>query len=296
VTAKVIDAVFGLFALIPLELRVLLGRFLGWVLNVVFRFRRADVDTHLSYAFPDMDDRGRAALRATAYRHMGLLMVELLSLPCMKAQKVLDLSEVTGVEHLEHARAHGKGVFVLAAHLGNWEMGLAALARHGIGSHVIVKEIKSKAGAYAADKIRGSHGATPIPRRRSLRMIARVLRDGGGVGFVLDQNTTADEGVFVQFFGRPACTMPGLAILSQRYQAPVVPIQFSRDDDLRHHRVTFFPELEWEELSRDKEANIRHNTQRYTAAIESLIRQHPDQWLWVHRRWRTRPPADSPVR
>ena len=239
-----------------------------------------------------MDGPQRRQLRDRVYRHFGLLLLELLALPCMEKNTLLELCTVSGIEHLKRVLTRGRGAFVLAGHLGNWELGLAALAASGFDTYTIAKEIRGRAGAHAADRIRQAHGVKPIPRRRSLRKIARALRANGGIGFALDQNMTADEGVFVQFFGHPACTMPALAVLSQRYQAPVLPVQFYRDDDMRHHRVVFLPEVTWEETSSNLAANIRHNTQRYTAMLEQLIQEHPDQWLWVHRRWRTQPPHD----
>jgi KDO2-lipid IV(A) lauroyltransferase len=217
------------------------------------------------------------------------MLIETVRLPQAQEKEVLDRCEFHGVEHLQAAAAKGKGVLVLAGHIGSWELALAAAALRGYPVHIIFKEIKGAVGQYAVDRIRGTHGVCGIPRRNSIFPILRLLRQNAFVGFVLDQNVTADEGVFVEFFGRPACTLPGLAILAQRHGTPVVPVHFYRDPDLRRHHVVFLPEIPWEEAGPDLAANIRHNTQRYTRLLEGVIRARPDQWLWLHRRWKTRP-------
>ena len=216
--------------------------------------------------------------------------MEILRLPCWSNDKLKnDICIYHDIENIQNATAKGKGVLVLAAHMGNWEIGLSSASANGVDTHAVTKEIKGTTGQYVADRMRNDHGVHTIPRRNSIRDILRVLKKGGALGFVLDQNMTSDEGIFVEFFNRPACTMPGLAVIAQRSGAPVVPVQFYRDDDGIHHHVRFHPEVEWEEVSDDRDENVCHNTQRYTKILEDLIREHPEQWLWMHRRWRTQP-------
>jgi KDO2-lipid IV(A) lauroyltransferase len=126
-----------------------------------------------------------------------------------------------------------------------------------------------------------------------MRRILEVLHDGGVLGVVLDQNRTHKEGVFVDFFGHPACTSVAVAVLAERLGATVVPLCFYRTVDHLHHVAEFLPEISWEAPFPRRQDNIRHNTQRYTAFIEHAIRQHPEQWIWMHRRWRTRPRAPA---
>ncbi len=284
-----IDSVLWLAARVPLPCRVRLGVCLGWFLRCVVRLRRDRVIEHLQTAFPDQDAPARNELLVRIYRHFGLLLVELLALPGMASSAVLELCELKGREHLDAAFEQGVGVLVLAGHVGNWELGMAASVCSGYECAVVVKEIKGKAGDYAAQRIRQAHGVQPIPRRDSIRQILTALRKRQGVGFVLDQNMTSDEGVFVEFFGRPACTMGGLAVLSQRSGAPVVPARFYRKEDGRRHCVEFFPAMAWEEVPGGRQACVVHNTQRYSGRIEEFIREHPEQWVWMHRRWRTQP-------
>ncbi|MFA4944175.1 MAG: lysophospholipid acyltransferase family protein [Lentisphaeria bacterium] len=289
--AWLVDSAFFLAGRLPWRATGWLGRGLGWLLDGILRFRRRFVEEQLRLAFPELAAAERAGLRRRFYRHFGRLAAELLRLPSLGTAELRRRTVIEGEGHLQAALARGKGAFILAAHLGNWEIGLATAACRGINLETVVKEVKGALGQYAIDRIRGAHGVRTIPRRNSAFRILRQLRAGGLVGFVLDQNMTADEGVFVEFFGRPACTMPGLAVLASRHGTPVIPIQFWRDEaggGTFHAR--FHPEIPWEATGAGAEADVRHNTARYTRQIEALIRERPEQWLWLHKRWKTRPP------
>jgi KDO2-lipid IV(A) lauroyltransferase len=185
----------------------------------------------------------------------------------------------------EEVLGRAKGVLILAAHVGNFElMALYAAARFPLT--IITKEIKHPGlNAYWAE-LRATTGLRTIAARNSYRACFRVLRDNEWLGFVLDQNMIRKEGIFVTFFGQLACTTPGLAMLSAHSRAPVVPIFMVRLDDGRHE-VKILPFIE-PPAERTAEA-IAKATQRYTDVIESVVRAHPEQWIWMHRRWRTQP-------
>ncbi len=286
-----IDILFRLAWLMPSPLAVLKGRTWGWCLSVL-RFRRRRLLENLATAFPEQSDAEREQLLRRIYRHFGLLLIEMLRLPCMTKRQLSDTVRIGGLDHVQAALSQGRGCLLLGGHLGNWEVCMGAMSSRGYKMAAVVKEIKSGPGNYAAERLRTSHGVKLIPRRNAIRQIVGALKEGTLVAFVLDQNMTSDEGIFVDFFGRSACTMAGLAVMAERYDVPVLPVCSFRDDDLRHHRLEFLPPLEWERpegCSRDE--TIRHNTQRYTSVLEQLIRRHPEQWIWMHRRWRTQPEA-----
>ncbi len=137
-------------------------------------------------------------------------------------------------------------------------------------------------------------GNRPIDKNKSARAILKVLADGGTVGILSDHNTALEEGVFVDFFGIPASTTSGLARIALRTDAAVVPGFLFWDDSLRKYRLRFEPPVELARTG-DEEADVRENTQRFTRVIEDFVRAHPDQWLWVHKRWKTRPPGEPPI-
>jgi KDO2-lipid IV(A) lauroyltransferase len=285
----IVNVVMWCFGRLPVWLVTALGRFLAMVLRLL-RFRRRDIDCHLQWAFPELDVFGRRQLYRQIYQHFGLLLAEALRLPKMSQVELLDRCRFHNVGIPGGLLKEGKGIFILAAHVGNWELGLAALAEAGYSAHVVAKEIKGEMGQHFVTAMRGNHGIQTILRNdQAGRKIVSAIRTGNALGFVLDQNMTSDEGIFVDFFGRPACTMTGLAILSQRTKAPVIPIRFERDPDGYHHDVWIMPPIPWEDVPGEREEVIRHNTQRYTRVVEEMIRLCPAQWLWMHRRWRTRP-------
>lgn len=286
------NAVMAFFGRLPVRSVMAFGRFIGTLLARL-GFRRRDIDRHLQWAFPELDADGRRRLYRNICRHVGLLLAEDLRLPKMSRAELLDRCRFHNVEIPAALLKEGKGIFILSAHTGNWELGLAALTEAGYPAHVVVKEIKGELGQYLVDSMRGPHGVRTILRGdQAGRKILAALKDGSSVGFVLDQNMIINEGIFVDFFGRPACTMSGLAVLAQRTGAPVFPLRFERDPDDYHHDVRVLPPIPWEEGLGGREEAIRHNTQRYTRVIEEMIRQCPAQWLWMHRRWRTRPLND----
>jgi KDO2-lipid IV(A) lauroyltransferase len=137
-------------------------------------------------------------------------------------------------------------------------------------------------------------GNQPIDKGRSARAMLGILRTGGTIGVLIDQNTSPDEGVFVDFFGVPACTTTGLARLAMKTDAAVVPGFLYWDDRIRKYRLRFEPAVELVRSGND-EQDIAANTARFHHYIEHFARQHPDQWLWVHKRWKTRPPGEKPI-
>ncbi|MDT8390127.1 MAG: lysophospholipid acyltransferase family protein [Lentisphaeria bacterium] len=290
---RAVDLVLWILSALPEPVARLMGRVLGFVAYRVARFRVKTVRSQLAMAFPELDASARLKIEKDFYRHLGLTAVEILRIKYLTDGQISERVRYHGGENFQEALNGGKGVFILNAHMGNWEMAIANFASRGYDTHVVVKEINGKVGQHLAVSMREKHGVVLIARRHSIREIFTVIRNNGGVGFVLDQNMTADEGVFVDFFGQPACTMPGLAIMASRMDTPVIPMSCHRDEKGIHH-VEFFPPVPWEEpegFSRDEV--IRHNTQRYTKILEDIIRRHPEQWLWIHKRWRTQPPPDS---
>lgn len=264
----------------------MLGTLVGWLLRV-FGFRRRIVEMQLAIVFPKLSRDDLCELRSRVYQHFGRLLVEILSFPGMCTERILKHVEWQGREHLEAALAKGKGVCLLCGHLGSWEVPGIAFAALGYDFRAIGKEMKSKAGETFRVMLRDENGVGTIPRRGSIRDILRGLKNGGIIAFVLDQNMTSDEGEFVNFFGYPACTMTNLAVIAQRTGAAVVPGHTWRDDEGVHHCVVL------PELALPANATLEELTQYFSLTLEDMIRAHPEQWLWIHKRWRTRPEGES---
>ncbi|HZA50168.1 MAG TPA: lysophospholipid acyltransferase family protein, partial [Myxococcaceae bacterium] len=189
-------------------------------------------------------------------------------------------------ELLERAAAQGKGVLVATAHFGSWELLGTALARQGLPLHAVVRPLRGALNEWIV-QARLESGLRLIPSRGAIRGMLRALSDGGVVCMLLDQVMPLGKGVFVPFFGRPASTSPGLSAAARRTGVPVMVAASIRDGDvLRIHVEGPFPVPHTD----DVDADIRAHTAEITAALERLIRQHPEQWLWLHRRWKVQPP------
>jgi len=276
-----------LISLLPHSAALALGRRLGWVFGSVVRHHRADALDALRRAFPDHSEDAVRKILRDMYSNLGMSMVEAVRLPYQHREYKDRYIEWMGMGNLHAARERGKGVLVLSAHLDNWEL-LLMLAPEALGAKtsVIAKEIKTKLGQQYMDRNRRLFGTEMLPAKNSYRQCLKALRNNEIVVFVLDQNMIRREGEFVDFFGRPACTTLGLAHLAARTGAPIVPV-FPRRLPGGYHQVDILPALDPPSCA-DKQELIAA-TQEYTRLIEEAIRAAPDQWIWIHRRWKTPP-------
>lgn len=220
-------------------------------------------------------------------------MIELPRLLAAPLEATLARIELEGVEHLHAAmKAHGRAL-MLTAHLGNWEILSATHRLTEYGLSIVVRPLDAPWLDSVADRLRRRTGVEVIDKRGALRAVLEALRRGRLVGILMDQNAARRESVFVDFFGHPASTSRSIAVLAVRTGSPIVPIFASRTAD-GGHRVVIRPALP-PPASDDPEAAIVDVTARCTVEIERAIREAPEQWLWSHDRWRTRPPADTPA-
>lgn len=283
----VLELISRLIALLPHSAALRLGRLLGWIFGSVVRHHRADAVDALRRALPDRSEADRRRILKNMYAKLGMSMVETIRLPYRREEYKQNYVEWEGMDNLHAARESGKGALLLSAHLDNWEL-LLMLAPEALGAKtsVIAKKIKTRIGQQYMDRNRRLFGTEMLPAKNSYRKCLKALRNNEIVVFVLDQNMIRREGEFVDFFGRPACTTLGLAHLAARTGAPIVPV-FPKRLPGGHHCVQVLPALD-PPPSAEKDDLIAA-TQLYTRLIEEAIRDEPDQWIWIHRRWKTRP-------
>ncbi len=201
-------------------------------------------------------------------------------------QTLLSHFTIKGIEHVKKAHEKGRGVIVVTCHMGNFELLITAIEETGFPGYAIYRKLDFKPLERLILNIRQRFGVTMVPMRGASRKIDAILRAGGVVGTLLDQNVDWYQGVFVDFFGRPACTNKALADLAIRTQAPVLPMYTMRKN--REYLIEFLPEIPLEDTG-DRIKDLENNTQNYTAAIEAMVRRYPDQYFWVHNRWKTKP-------
>ena len=283
-TAKVV-------ALLPLGWALALARHWGWMLARVVRLRRAYVLETLARCFPEKTDRERREVYAEMCRHQATNLMELMRFAGGKDAELGGLLDVRGEEIVQAALSRGKGVLILIAHFGNYDlMGLYASKLFGYPLTIITKTLKNAKLNALWWEMRRKAGVTEIPAHKAYRPCVRALQQNGLVGFMLDQNRPNPQGVYVDFFGRLASTTPGLAFMSAQTGAPVVPVFMRRTPEGRHV-LEVRPILE--PPPDRKEETLLAFTAACTKIIEEEVRRFPAQWLWLHKRWKSRPEGEG---
>jgi Kdo2-lipid IVA lauroyltransferase/acyltransferase len=279
-------------AWLPPGLAAWLGRRLGDLAFVVVASRRHVALTNLERALPAVAATERRRICRASFQHLGLMFVELCTALTRPLQRTLESITVDGLHHLRSAvETHG-GALALTAHLGNWELLAVAHRLTGVPLSIVVRPLDAPWLDAVADRLRRKAGVELIDKRGALRPVLGALKRGRLVGILMDQNVARREGIFVSFFGRPASTSRSIAVLALRTGTPVVPIYIYRQDG--RHRVVIHPALSVDPKAADGDA-VTELTQRCTTSIEDAIGAAPEQWLWLHNRWRTRPPSERRV-
>jgi Kdo2-lipid IVA lauroyltransferase/acyltransferase len=215
-------------------------------------------------------------------------------MPSYTPQDTRSFLRYEGLEHYLAARDEGKGVLILTAHLGAWELSSFYHSLMGYPMSIVIRRLDNALVDNFVNRIRCLHGNQVLHKDDFARGLLGAMRRGETVGILMDTNMTPPQGVFVDFFGTPACTGSGLARVAMKTGARVLPGFLLWDDKTRQYILRFGACIAFT-CTGDIEADVLVNTAIFTKAIEGYIRQYPDQWLWVHRRWKTRPEGDSPV-
>jgi Kdo2-lipid IVA lauroyltransferase/acyltransferase len=294
-------AEFGLVWLFVHGLRLLprrLARTKGAAIGVLAyrllgRLRKVGL-RNLKLAFPELTDGQREALLRRDYRNLGWLMAEFCQMPKYTPESASRFIRYEGFENFAQARARGKGVLVLTGHLGAWELSsfYHSLMGHPMG--MVIRRLDNPLVDMFVNRIRCLHGNRVIHKDDFARGLISSMRAGETVGILMDTNMTPPQGVFVPFFGIEACTASGMARVAAKTGAAVVPGFLLWEEAEGQYVLHFGKELEVVKTD-DSESDALVNTAAFTAAIEGYIRRYPDQWLWMHRRWKTRPPGDEGI-
>src|SRR5271163_871865 len=265
--------------------------------SVAYAFRtplRRAAMFNLHLAFPDWSEAKRKSIIRGMIRQIGWMAGEFSQFPRFTPQNIQRIVMVDGAENFDAGQRRGKGVLFLTGHMSAWELSSFAHALYGHPLHFPVRPISNARVDELINHYRCLSGNRPIDKNKSARAILKVLAEGGTVGILADTNTSLEEGVFADFFGIPASTTSGLARLALRTDAAVVPGFLVWNAAQSKYRLQFAAALELTRTG-DEEVDVRANTSLFTSVIEAYVREHPDQWLWVHKRWKTRPPGEPPI-
>lgn len=255
------------------------------------RLRRVGLH-NLELAFPDMRPRERRRILRRVYLSLARQLAEFSRFPSYTRENLSRIAVYQGFENFDAAERRGKGVLFLTAHLGGWEIGAFVHSVHGHRLHIVIRALDNPYLDALVQRHRTLYGNSVFEKQDFARELLAAMKAGETVGILMDQNMTPPQGVFVDFFGHKACTAGGLARVALRTDAAVVPAFTLWDPVLRKYRVHFDPALNLIRTG-DDEADVVANTALFTRVIEDYVRRYPDQWLWVHRRWKTRPGGED---
>jgi Kdo2-lipid IVA lauroyltransferase/acyltransferase len=226
---------------------------------------------NLKLAFPEWTEAQRRSTLKKMTRNLGWMAAEFARLPGYTKENIESVVILDGHENFLAGHTRGKGVLYLTGHIGAWELSSFAHALYGFPLHYMARPLDNKPLDAMVNEYRGLSGNKPIFKNESARAMLRILKEAGTVGILADQNTMPGEGVFVDFFGTPACTTTGIARVA-RFEPPVELVRTG-----------------------NAERDIVENTQRFAKVIEEIVRKYPEQWVWIHARWKARPKGEAPL-
>jgi KDO2-lipid IV(A) lauroyltransferase len=277
---------------LPRSVAVAAGRGLGRLAyRAGGRLQRTGL-RNLELAFPDLSEHERARILRGCFLNLGRLLGEVSHFPKATPESLQQIIDCEGLENLEAARAEGRGVILFTGHLGAWELSSFALSAFGYPLSFLVRRIDNPLVEQLIEKTRTRFGNRSIDKRAAARAMLRALHAGETLGILVDLNTQQHEGVFVDFFGIPASTTSGLASIALRTDASVLPVFAPWDEQRQRFLLRIDPPLTINPTGDERE-DVRQLTAQFTSVIEKYVRLYPDQWLWIHKRWNTRPAGET---
>jgi KDO2-lipid IV(A) lauroyltransferase len=267
------------------------------IARILFALRpklRKTAEVNLKIAFPDWSDAQRAATIRAMVQNLGWMAAEFARFPKYSKDNIEQVVVLDGHENFLEGQRRGKGVLYLTGHIGAWELSSFAHGLYGYPLHYMARPVDNKKVNDLVNGYRCLSGNLPIFKNESARVMLKILKEAGTIGILADQNTMPDEAVFVDFFGKMASTTTGIARVALHTGAAVVPGYAIWDQSLQKYRLRFEPPVELIRTG-DTERDVFENTQKFTKVLEEIIRKHPEQWVWVHGRWKTRPKGEPPL-
>ena len=252
---------------------------------------RKTAEVNLRIAFPEWSDVQRRTVIRGMLRNLGWMAAEFARFPKYSKENIEQLVVLDGHENFLEGQRRGKGVLYLTGHIGAWELSSFAHALYGFPLHYMARPIDNPRIDALINGYRCLPGNRPIFKNDSARVMLKVLKDAGTVGILADQNTMPEEATFVDFFGMAASTTTGIARVALHTGAAVVPGYAVWDERIRKYILRFEPPVELMRTG-DMERDVLENTKKFTKVIEGIVRKYPEQWVWVHGRWNTRPKGE----
>ncbi len=281
-----------LVGLLPRPAARWLGACIGWVaFAAVPRLRQVGM-RNLALAFPEKSVAEHKEILRGMYRSLGWQLGEFCRMPHYTLAQASHFIRYEGLENYLRARSRGKGVLVLTGHIGAWELSSFYHSLAGYPMSMVIRRLDNPLVDRFVNRIRCLHGNRVLHKDDFARGLIAAMRAGETVGVLMDTNMTPPQGLFVEFFGYEACTAAGVARLALRTGAAVLPGFLAWEAAEGRYVLHFLPEIELANTGEDDRDAVT-NTQLFTRTLENIIRKYPEQWLWVHRRWKTRPAGEA---
>lgn len=293
-----VRTVLGTLGVLSRPAAVWLATFLSSIAYHVLSGLRRVAAVNLKIAFPEKDEADRKRLAKGAFTNLGRVLGEMSQFPKATRESMDALIEfqidpkVYG--EYQKLKEMGRGVIIVSPHLGNWEVLVFGWATYDSPMSYLARPLDNARIESLTIRLRTKFGNRPINKTNSVMTAARVLREEGLLGILADVNAHPKEGVFVPFFGVQACTSSGPALLAMRTDSAILPMCGAWDEEKQHY-IGVHGRLIYPASTGDRQADVTTTTAEFTAEVEKLIRRFPDQWLWIHKRWKTRPPGEPPI-
>jgi Kdo2-lipid IVA lauroyltransferase/acyltransferase len=287
--------IVGFFRVLPRRLSVSLGKTFAVLGFHLLGSLRQVAKRNLAIAFPELDENERRRLTKGTFLNLGRVLGEMSQFPKQtpaRLEKIIEFRfDPALYERYKQWRAEGRGTIIISPHLGNWELLVFAYSALREPISYLARPLDNPLIEDLTVNLRTRFGNRAINKTNSVPTAIRILREGGTLGILADVNAHPKEGVFVPFFGVPACTSSGVAMLAIRTNAVIIPLAGVWDEEERKYVAIHGDAIE-PTMSGDRQADVVTTTASFTAEVEKLIRAYPDQWLWIHKRWKTRPPGE----
>ncbi len=288
-----VRSLLGAIGAMPLETSMRFGKSVGRFLGARFPKLQKTAKINLEIAFPEMSEPEREKIVSGTFESLGRHLGFVSHFRKFRHEDIRHLIEVVGKEeHFDPAYAKGRGVLFFTGHFGSWEVFNLLAPAFGYGMNILVRRIDNPLVENFVDKMRTRFGTTTLDKTKSARKMFRVLENGEILGILADLNAQEKEGVFVDFFGIPSSTTTSIAKLALKTGAVVLPAFAVWEESKKKYVIYLEPPVEFEKTG-NTEDDIKILTQKITDVVEKYVRKYPEQWLWIHKRWNTRPPGEK---
>lgn len=284
-------ALLGALGLMPRSVSVALSRGLGRLGYLLFADLRRTARRNLDIAFPELSQVEKERIVRGCFDSLGRILGEFSHLGNIPRDQLRTFAHCEGLEHLPEASSNGRAIIFYTAHLGFWELTHFWVGANWHPFTILVRRLDNDMVEAMIDKVRRRFGNSTLDKKTVSRQALRTLNAGGTIGLLPDVNMLAREGVFVDFFGTPASTTSMMAKLALRTDALVIPVYSPWDEQRKKFLLHVEPPITIERTG-DDTTDVHNLTAAIMASVEKFVRRYPEQWLWIHRRWKTRPPGE----